>query len=346
MKVSTGRGPSPRPDGLGLQRSGNSEPTAPVAMSRRRWRAIAVLITLAMLVAGMLSTWEWLARRELRAARRALASGRYQQAREAVGRLLRLRLRRAEAQYLRAKTAIALGRRGEYLDGLKLAEALGYPQDRLAVLRALIDAQFGRLAQARPVLARSFDEPEHGTPDLMVNEALARVDLEMYDFPHAAAVLTRWAKDAPDDPRPPWWHAELNRRRDADPDVIIADYREVLRRAPGHADALRGIAEQLDRAHRNREAAEAYEALLAIRPDDPAAHKGAGLDAVALGDETAAVSHLDRALTLDPNNASAHLGRARSTSCATRRAPPWPTSIGRSFSLPSIPTRITNDRWP
>ncbi len=311
MYASPDRGRLPPRDGPGSPGSADSESTGPVATSRRRWKAVAILIALAVLAACVLAAWEWLAWRESRTARRALAGGRYQEARDAVGRLLQLRLQGAEAQYLQAKTAIALGRRDQYADGLKQAEALGYPQDRLAVLRALIDAQFGRLAQAQPVLARAFAEAETGTPDPMVDEALARVYLEVYDFPHASAVLTRWAKDAPGDPRPPWWLAELNRRRDADPDVIIADYREVLRRDPGQVDALRGIADQLVRADRNTAAAEAYDALLAIRPNDPAGHLGAGRNAVVLGDEMAAVFHLDRALTLDPDNASAHLGRAK-----------------------------------
>ena len=124
-------------------------------------------------------------------------------------------------------------------------------------------------------------------------------------------MLIRWAEDAPNDPRPPWWRATLNRRREADPDVVIADYREVLKRAPRHLEALRGIADELDRGHRDSAAAEAYAALLAIHPDDSPGHAGAGRNAAMLGDETAAISHLDRALALDPLNAAAHLERAK-----------------------------------
>lgn len=92
---------------------------------------------------------------------------------------------------------------------------------------------------------RYFADAGNGTPDLMVDEALARVYLELYDFSHGSAVLIRWAKDAPDDPRPPWWRAELNRRRAAEPDVIIADYRAKINRRRGElADALA----HLDRA--------------------------------------------------------------------------------------------------
>ncbi len=220
----------------------------------------------------------------------------------------KLRPGSADAQYYRAKVALTQGRRDDVADGLTQARALGLDaEDRLAVLQALIDAQFGRLAQAQPVLARAFAE---GEPDPMVDEALARVYLERYDFPHARAVLTRWAKDVPTDPRPPFWKAEANRRADAEPDVILADYRETLKRDPKHAEARLGLADELARAHRDREAADAYAEYLADHPDSAPAHAGAGRCAIALGDEDAAVRHLDRSLALDPDNAPAHLGRA------------------------------------
>ena len=202
----------PRPASL-LHPMNQSKSTRTVASV---WRHSTLVIVVAFVILGGcgIATWHWRAWRESFAGRRALAEGRYQDAQDAAERLLGLRLREAEANYLRAKAAIALGRRGEYVDGLKRAEAMGYPREQLAVLRALIDAQFGRVTEAQPILARAFADSEHGTPDLMVDEALARVYLDRYDFAHASAVLIRWAKDAPDDPRPPWWRrAESPSRR-------------------------------------------------------------------------------------------------------------------------------------
>src|SRR5262245_22685873 len=107
---------STRPDGPGLQGSDGPRSTGSVATTRRLWRAFAIPIALAVVAGGGLGAWEWLAWRESRAAQRALACGRFQEARDAVERLHGLRLRRAEAHYLRAKTAIALGHRGEYVE--------------------------------------------------------------------------------------------------------------------------------------------------------------------------------------------------------------------------------------
>ncbi|MDR3637521.1 MAG: tetratricopeptide repeat protein [Isosphaeraceae bacterium] len=275
-----------------------------------KWRSAAgaAALLVAVATAGFF-TWEQPVRREAQATRRALALGKYDVARGATERWLRLRPRSADAHYYRAKVAIAQGRSRDIYEGLKQAEALGCPEERLAVLRALLDAQHGRLARARAVLATAF--AASSGPDPMLDEALARVYLDAYDFPHAGAVLDRWAKDAPDDPRPPLWHANVHLRRDAEPEVLIADYREVLRRDPNSAEARLGLAEQLERAQQNSAAADAYTALLALRPDDPGGHLGAGRNALALGDEASALHHLDRALELDPESAAGHLERAK-----------------------------------
>ncbi len=281
------------------------------SLATGRWasRTIAAGVALALLAAIGLAAWQWPSIRASREARRALAEGRYREAWEIADRWVGERPRSAEAHYLRAKAALALGRNRYVSDGIKRARALGYPEAPLDVLGALIDAQYGRMPRALPVLERAFAGPHDRDP--MLDEALARIYLETYDFPHAGAVLERWAADAPEDPRPPLWHATVHRRLDAEPAVIIADYREVLRRSPGHPEALLGLAGQLERARRGPEAADAYAAYLAIRPDDPAGHIGAGRVAGDLGDDPGALRHLDRALALDPEDRAAHLERGK-----------------------------------
>jgi len=278
------------------------------ARPRPRTTAAAVVLLAALAAAGYAAR-EWPSWAASRAARRALAEGRYQDARSVVEGWLRARPEAAEAHYLRAKAAIALGRRHEIAAGLTRAKALGYPADRIAVLLALLDAQAGRPGRARPVLARAFAEA-HG-PDPMLDEALARIYLETYDWAHAGAVLSAWSRDAPRDPRPPLWHAAALRRRGADPRTTLAEYREALRRDPKSAEARLGLAEVLAEDHRAREAADAFAAYLADRPDDPAARLGAGRVALELGDEAGAVRQLDRALDLDPDLTAALMERGK-----------------------------------
>lgn len=279
------------------------------AISWRRTMTLAAFTGLVLLAAAGFAVRERPAWQAARDARSDLAAGRYDDARKAADRWIRSRPGAAEAHYIRAKAAIALGRPRDLVDGLRQAQRLGFPDDRLAVLRALIDAQAGRLDQARPVLARAFNEATE--PDLMVDEALARVLMELYDWPHAGAVLERWSRDAPADHRPPLWRAAVHRRRDADPEEIVADFREALRRAPGLPEARLGLAEGLARVGRHREAEPEFVAYLAQAPDDAAGQLGAGRNALELGDLDLAARRFERALALDPENGEAHIEQAK-----------------------------------
>ncbi len=267
-----------------------------------------------LVVAGVsgvvaLAIREWPAVREARAARTALAAGRFEDARPILERWVELRPGSAEAHYLRARVALALGRRDDLSESMRLAQKLGLSADQLALLRALVDVQFGRYVQAREPLRREFDRAE--TPDPQLDEGLARVYMETYDFPNALKVLERWIRDAPDHPEPHVWRAVAHGRMDADPEVIIADYREALRRDSGSVTARLGLASTLGRIHRNAEAAREFDAYLALVPGDPAGHLGAGRNALELGNMELAARRIGRALELDPGSAEAHTEHAK-----------------------------------
>ncbi len=281
---------------------------SPSISRRNRW-TFAAFIALAMLAAIGFVAWEWPAWEFAREARRDLNAGRYGEAQASAERWLRLRPNSAEAHYIRAKSAMALDRYRDFAESLLKARALGYPETSLEVLQALNDAKSGRLDLARPVLLRAFNESTE--PDLMVNEALSRLLMELYDWPHAGGVLKRWGEHAPNDPRPPLWHAAVNRRRDSDPKVILGDFQEALRRDPNLLEARLGVAEELARTGKYREAAVEYDAYLAKVPDDPTALLGAGRVALELGKLELAVQRFDRVLTLDPENAEAHVEKAK-----------------------------------
>src|SRR5206468_90013 len=90
------------------------------------------------------------------------------------------------------------------------AGALGYPPEAIGRLRGLVLARAGRPEAAEPLL-RSAWEHARG-PDPEVAEALARIYLETFRLDRAAAVLDRWAREVPADPRPCLWRTEVDTR--------------------------------------------------------------------------------------------------------------------------------------
>jgi tetratricopeptide (TPR) repeat protein len=275
----------------------------------RKTMVITAFVFLVLLGTAGLCLREWPYWQAAREARLQLAGGRYREAARTANRWLRSRPEAAEAHFVRAKAAIALGSRTEIVEGMRKAKALGYPEERIALLRALLDAQAGRFALARPVLLRAFNAMRE--PDPMLEEALARVLMETYDWPNAVKVLARWTTDAPDDARPPLWHATVKLRQGAELKDVINDYREALRRDPKLPEALIGLADELSKAFKNDEAARYYDTYLELKPDDAAGHLGAGRNALGLGDLAAAARRIDCALELDPSDAVAHYERAR-----------------------------------
>jgi len=165
----------------------------------------------------------------------------------------------------------------------------------------MINARLGRHAEAEPVLRQAFQDAQ--APDPQLDDALARVYLETFDLVRAAWVLDRFVREAPEDPKPHLWRAEIDSRRESAPDAVMNDYREALKRDPGLARARLGLADELRKAHRNVEAAAEYDRYIAIEPNQAAAHLGAGQNLLEMDELAAATRHLDRALALDPKNA-------------------------------------------
>lgn len=271
----------------------------------RRLVAGAAAAALGLAVAAGLGAWAWAAWKGRGAAEVAAAyrAGRPAEARAALGRWLSRDPGSAPAQLWAARLALVDRRMGDAVAALDRARAAGAPREDLGVVRALADGLAGDLVRAEPPLRLAFNRG--GPPDPLLDEVLARVYLETYDFHRAALVLERWATDAPTDPKPYLWRAEIDSRR-SDAAAALADYREALARDPKSAPARFGLAEGLRAAHRNADAAAAYAAYLELKPDDPAAHLGAGRNAAEMGEPDAARDHLERAAALAPDNPEAH----------------------------------------
>lgn len=290
-----------------MRKSNPGATGAPAHAARNRARTAACI--LASLVIAVTAGWRALVAREARAARVAAASGSYAVAQAAIDRWLRYSPGATEPLLLRIRIAIARGRLPEAVELYKKVRSDHRDAGPdIELVGAILAAKVGRLDQAGPILSREFLAAKG--PDPLLDEALAKFYLENYDFLRALTVIGRWTADAPHDPKPYLWRTEINARRGDQTDLLIADYREALRRDPDLAAARLGLADQLRKIHRGDEAAAEYAVYIALRPADPAGHLGAGQNALESGDDAAAARHLDRAEVLDPRSALAHKTRA------------------------------------
>ena len=192
---------------------------------------------------------------------------------------------------------------------MKRAEALGYSRDEIQVVRAILDAHYGRLEQAAPILRRAFEEGRARDPQLC--ESLVRVCLQTRELRLAATVIDHWARIAPEDPGPFLWRTELDRNDEDGGLKLIEDYREALRLDPGLAQARLGLVQALSQAGQIEEAEKEIAIHIRLRPADPAGLRIAGHMALDQGVLERSASLLDRAFELDPGDSAAVFDRAQ-----------------------------------
>jgi tetratricopeptide (TPR) repeat protein len=267
-----------------------------------RFVAIILLATATPATFGI-ALWSWSVAKAARDAHHELTTGRYARAQEQARYWLRLRPGSSDAHYVIARAALALGQADVFRENFRRAIDSGLSQPRRSLLLALVDIGRGRHAGSEPSLIAAITAGDD--PDPQLDEALARVYLETFHLREAEAVLDRWAAEAPDDPKPYLFRAEVDRRVRRGSQALEADYRRALERSPRSPAARLGLADVLREMQRHDEARSEYALYLELSPNDPAGHLGAAQVAQVLGDDPAAKRHLDRALALDPRNAKA-----------------------------------------
>ena len=81
----------------------------------------------------------------------------------------------------------------------------------------------------------------------------------------AAESIGRWIRDAPRDPTPYLWKAQLDQRISAGPETLVEDFQQVLRLDSDNVEAHRGLGELLVRQIRRSSSGEVYEARCRYR---------------------------------------------------------------------------------
>jgi len=269
-------------------------------------RVILALAICALLATVGLGIYRWRQPRmtlEERQARQALVSGDITRALGLIERLLKQAPQSPEAHLLKARAMLALERLPEFAASFEQAEKLGAGQTEVERIRSILRSRQGKQREEWPTLIREY-QAERGFDPLLA-EAVARIYLENFELLKAGRVIDRWMKESPHDAKPYLWRVEIDRRIAGEATRLIPDYREALKRDPSLARARIGLATELLKMHRNPEAAQEFEAYLALRPEDAKAHVGAGANALEMGDESSAIRHLERAMELDPKNAEA-----------------------------------------
>lgn len=204
----------------------------------------------------------------------------------------------AAYQASRASAWLKRGRLPEAEAAIRLAEVQGLDPVAVQRLNALFHEACGNIGEAEPGLIAALESSQ--APDPECCESLARILLETYRLEPAAIVLDRWARDAPQDPRPWLWMFEIDRRRSAT-ERGIEHLNEAIRREPSREPRLM-LARLLVEAHRFEEAQTLLEGLVKEQPDEPESLVLQARCFVALAQPEAAQANLDRALKLDPQH--------------------------------------------
>lgn len=236
-------------------------------------------------------------------ARVAIANRQFDAARTAVTQWLKAEPNSPEAYYHLARVELAADHSQETVNALAKSLDLGYPPEKLAPYRAVIQVKNGQYDEAEPILRKALADSDEPMPE--VAQALANIYLATFRMRDAARPIARWMRDAPDDPMPYLSQNEVETRSDVDHAIIIQNYQEALRRDPKLAKARLGLAERFRLANRLDEAADEFATYIGSKPDDPEGPLGAGRVALAQGRRDDSARHFDRVLELNPREPTA-----------------------------------------
>ena len=271
---------------------------AEVGSQPSRWWLWTIPVVGVLALVVVFATTRVATARKAMVARKAVEARNFPAARASLVEWLKSDPNSAEAHYLLARVELASDHPQEAINALGKALDLGYPPDALSPYRAVIQANGDQFDEAEPALRKALADSNEPMPE--VAKALARVYLGTFRLKDASGAIARWMRDAPDDPEPYLAQNEVETRSDAGRPVVIANFREALRRAPNHLKARFGLADMLRQEHHLEEAADEFAAYIKSSPGDPEGHLGAGRIALEQGRFDEAATHFDQVLAINP----------------------------------------------
>jgi Tfp pilus assembly protein PilF len=273
--------------------------------TRRTTLRLAVLAILCAGAAGVVSVaGAWVREyRWARSVRQSFTARKFEQSRALLRSWLVARPLSGEAHYYEAWLALKDDRPSDAFNAIQQAKKLGFDEELLQCLTAILQSRVGRFSEAEPILQQAFDRGSEPRPE--VARELARIYLQTFRLNQAAKAIERWKALAPTDPRPHMWSNEIASRSNTEPEILIGNYRAALELDPSLDKARLGLAEQLTRARRFAEAESAYRFYLERKPNDAGALVALGRNTFQAGDLESARRQFEAALALDPRQADA-----------------------------------------
>jgi tetratricopeptide (TPR) repeat protein len=265
-----------------------------------RLRLLLIVSVVALGAGAIFGYQQYRASRLARMVRSLFASRRYDAADGPLKRWLEMQPGSAEAHYYKAWDALAKNEPREAVEAVDRARSLGFDSDRLDCLAAIYHARADRFSQAEPVLERAFLEDLE--PKEMVAKELARIYLTSYRLDRAAQAIERWRALAPGDPEPCLWSNEIASRTSAETAVLIQNFRAALDRDPNLDQARLGLAQELSKDRRFKEAEHEFLGYLRRNPKATAAFLGLGRNAFQQGNIEKANELFENAIAINPRD--------------------------------------------
>ncbi len=274
-----------------------------------RWRQVILLVALICLFAG---GWCWYVRQPAWAAKEALRLGNDTEAEqllEAAGkRWPQQPSWKAEVEFLRARLARHRGHLREMQTHLLAARDAGYDMKKLNREQTLAKAQLGEMRGAERELATLLNDPQGDEQEIC--NAFIQGYLQIQQYEAARQLLSSWASDFPEDPRPLFLRGTVQMNAELWKEAE-ADFRKALAVDPKHAQSAYHLASVLlTQKHPDR----AMKYFLVAAQDKAlklTALAGQGHCYRLLGKPDKSRQKLDEILEIDPQDVTANFELAR-----------------------------------